>query len=153
MKHTFQERLVAGLKALGYQQLEGTRRFVIFSAGQIQILRDRPPRENKFFVGRNGALRCGPVQSRSYSVGDPSYMNEKYKAILAAGDTAIQEREREAKQQKQCCGTCKHFLAVKPVRVFQTEQDKTFDYWCNLHSFGANRCSLRCGGDDYERQP
>lgn len=85
-KHTYQERLIAGLLALGFtqQKIQPSKKYTKFT-------RDNPGAGFTILhVGKMGALRCGPSASASYSVGDPGSPNNKYyQRVLAAGDAAL----------------------------------------------------------------
>lgn len=81
MKHTFEQRLAAGLKATGWQEdPHGRSRFREFK---------RHDKSFKFFVGPNGALRSGEVATRSYSIGTASNQTGFYRQVLAAGDRVL----------------------------------------------------------------
>lgn len=82
MAKTYQERLVAGLKAKGWVADAGDR-----SKYQAFTHAEKPGR--KLFVGPNGALRSGDCASRSFSIGDAARQSEFYTAVLAAGDKAL----------------------------------------------------------------
>lgn len=74
---TYKERLVAGLKALGWvEDRTDKSKYTAFT---------HPEKEGKAFVGQYGALRLGECASRSFSIGDPANQTVVYKEILAKG--------------------------------------------------------------------
>lgn len=80
-KNTFAQRLVAGLKALGYAvDTTNKSRYLAFV---------HPEKENKAFVGSNGALRAGRSASNSMSMGDPSNLTGWYRIVLKKGDEVL----------------------------------------------------------------
>lgn len=81
---TFAERLIAGLKAMGYHEdpRPGTSKYIV-------LHRNGADRKGRVFVGPNGALRKGSAVSGSLSVGDPSHQTSIYQRILAEGDKAL----------------------------------------------------------------
>ncbi len=80
---TYQERLIAGLTAMGYKpdptNKSHYKAFV------------HPQSDGRLFVGTNGALRSGRTASSSHSVGDPSRQTGFYTKVLAKGDAAASE--------------------------------------------------------------
>ncbi len=81
-KHTYKERLMAGLLALGHLKCDDqpSKKYVAFQ---------KPGSLNKTFVGPNGALRHGVSATNSISVGCPTGPDAYFKKVLDAGDTAI----------------------------------------------------------------
>ncbi len=79
MSKTYQERLIAGLTAMGYKPIE--HKSGLYKA----FIRNGP----KMFVGPNGALRTGRSASNSHSVGDPSQQTGFYSMVLARGDATL----------------------------------------------------------------
>jgi len=79
-KHTYKERLVAGLLADGWRREQHTGAKV---PGYVK------PGMKKVFVGVNGALRTGSCKSSSWSVGDPTRVTVFYKKLLDLGDAAL----------------------------------------------------------------
>lgn len=77
---TYRERLIAGLKSMGYIAEQNRSKYDAFVHTQ---------RSNKLFVGSNGALRSGPSASNSYSLGDPANQSTLYKQILEKGDAEL----------------------------------------------------------------
>lgn len=83
-KFTFADRLVAGLKAKGWTQVQcGSRKYMEF------VKRDEKGKEHRRFVGPSGALRAGECVSRSFSIGDPGNQTAVYRAYLAEGDAVL----------------------------------------------------------------
>lgn len=79
-KHTFEERLVAGLLADGWHEVPASSRYRTFEkAGKPHV-----------FVGSSGALRMGRTASSSRSVGDPQRQTTIYQAILALGTDKLE---------------------------------------------------------------
>ncbi len=79
MSKTYQERLIAGLTAMGYKPIE--HKSGLYKA----FIRNGP----RMFVGPNGALRTGRSASNSHSVGDPSQQTGFYSMVLAKSDEAL----------------------------------------------------------------
>lgn len=77
---TFQERLCAGLKSEGWKETDRSAKYRVFI---------RNGTRNKFFVGKNGALRYGATRSNTRAVGDPSSQGAAYTQILTAGEKAL----------------------------------------------------------------
>jgi hypothetical protein len=75
---TYKERLIAGLKVLGYREIPaGSSKYAVFHKDGLK---------NKLFVGKNGALRSGLRPSGSFSQGDAGNQSPVYQRILIAGD-------------------------------------------------------------------
>lgn len=78
---TYKERLIAGLKALGYSEdPKNKSKYAAFV---------HPERNNKMFVGTAGALRSGTSASSSFSIGDPANKSKHYMIVLDAGEKAL----------------------------------------------------------------
>lgn len=92
MKHTYKERLIAGLKALGYS-VDKTNR------SKYTAL-THPGRELKSFIGANGAFRIGKSASNSTSIGDPGNQGGAYKKVLRKGDEALTPPDPSPGQQE-----------------------------------------------------
>lgn len=86
---TYEERLVAGLTALGYPEAKS-------SSSKFRAFKRVDGRF--YFVGRAGALRVGRVVSDSYSVGDPGNQTGLYSTALLAGDRALGNVKPDSKQ-------------------------------------------------------
>ena len=78
---TYEERLVAGLIAIGYSEDETKRT-------KLRCF-IKEGRANKLFVGPNGALRSGKCATKSYSIGNPSDKNSFYLDLLKRGDESF----------------------------------------------------------------
>ena len=75
---TYRDRLVAGLLACGcIVDTDDKSKYTAFK---------RLGQRTKYFVGVNGALRCGECASRSFSIGDPSNQTSVWLRILKAGE-------------------------------------------------------------------
>ena len=88
-KHTYKERLEAGLKANGFTlEHGGTSKYTTWS---------KPGHPSKLFVGKAGALRSGPCASQSWSIGDPQSQHSprcaSYRVCLKEGDKALDMAE------------------------------------------------------------
>lgn len=74
---TYQEQLIAGLKALGYSEdVTDKSKYTAFR---------KPGESVKLFVGKYGALRKGECASRSFSLGDPQNKTAIWEAIIQKG--------------------------------------------------------------------
>lgn len=82
-QHTFKERLIAGLKAMGYRQVENERSHYTAFYNPTSKLTTR------YFVGDAGALRMGSKASHSWSIGCPADKTGSYLKLLAVGDKAL----------------------------------------------------------------
>ncbi len=82
-KRTLQERLAAGLLAMGYVYIGIRGKYQHFKKGQATPGLSYYP---TLFVGKSGALRYGPVPSRSRSVDGGDRDGAFYKAVLQLGD-------------------------------------------------------------------
>ena len=88
MANTYKERLVAGIKRLGWSvDWMNKSRYTAFTKAGASC---------KLFVGPNGALRKGECATRSYSIGDAVMQSTVYKQILALGDKELAGVPREA---------------------------------------------------------
>lgn len=77
MKHTIKDRLIAGLLALGWKQVEGrSSKYTTF---------ERPGTNRRMFVGSNGALRIGRCATNSVS----AQQTQLYAECLKMGDAAL----------------------------------------------------------------
>lgn len=86
MSRTYEERLVAGLKVLGYQESQVKGRYRVFT----RIDSDRKPSEvTHVFVGPAGALRLGRCATKSHSIGRPTHQTNFYKIVLEKGDEEL----------------------------------------------------------------
>lgn len=82
---TYRERLIAGLKNLGWGVDEADKsKYTAFRKQGKQV---------RLFVGKMGALRAGRTASSSHSIGDPSNQTGKYLAILQASASKAQAAE------------------------------------------------------------
>lgn len=77
MKRTIRETLIAGLKAKGWTEAESvtTKKYIAFK---------HPEHKAYMFVGKSGALRSGPMVSKTYSL----EMTTIRRDLLAAGSLA-----------------------------------------------------------------
>ncbi len=84
-KHTYQQRLVAGLQALGCQQVASKNRYLIFRYDH------HDGGYGHYLVGKYGALRHSRTGAAvgSVSMGDNQNQTKTYKDILALGDKAL----------------------------------------------------------------
>lgn len=82
-KHTFHDRLCAGLVALG-ARLDTTDR-----SKYTAFISNSRSDNRKYFVGALGALRRGHCASDSFSIGSPTNMNAYYTLLLTKGDRAL----------------------------------------------------------------
>lgn len=81
-RHTFKDRLEAGLLADGWSKdSPGT--------GYRTPGWTKPGHSKRIFVGSNGGLRTGHNVSSSYSIGQPSCQGEVYKNLLKLGDERL----------------------------------------------------------------
>lgn len=80
---TYQERLEAGLLALGYTQDLNAR------TGKYDTFIPPKGGETRTFIGKAGALRVGRTVSSSVSLGDPSNQTGAYKHALELGDRRL----------------------------------------------------------------
>ena len=75
---TYEQRLIAGLLEMGWQEDKTDRsRYTAFR---------KLGTDTRVFVGPSGALRTGRNASASHSIGDPSRKTAIYNKVLAAGD-------------------------------------------------------------------
>lgn len=81
---TFEERLCAGLVALGWTEVEGRSKYREFRKEGMRNL----------FVGKAGALRAGNCASQSWSIGQPGKEQGFYSKVLTEGDKAIGESKQ-----------------------------------------------------------
>ena len=81
MKHTYHDRLVAGLTAMGYKVVNNKSRYAFLYTSD----------KYKLFVGANGALRSGECATASHSIGQASSQSTFYKMVLVKGDAALAE--------------------------------------------------------------
>lgn len=72
----YHDRLVAGLKTLGFKEDYSSR------SAKYTCLVHPTNAQSKYFVGRNGALRAGKCATQSYSVGDPSRQTPTFKLLF-----------------------------------------------------------------------
>lgn len=101
MKHTFHDRLCAGLEAKGWKRdlTDRSRYDAYFHPQSVQNVR--------YFVGPNGALRQGECASRSHSVGDAVEPHTKiYRVFLDAGDTHLYLLRYGKEPEKQVAPVC-----------------------------------------------
>lgn len=81
MANTYQERLIAGLKAKGWREDRTDKsKYTAFTTAGVS---------GKLFVGPNGALRQGDCASKSHSIGRPTTQSKVYLQFLVAGDQAL----------------------------------------------------------------
>lgn len=81
---TYKERLIAGLKAMGYVEDPNDRsKYVAFKDRNSHL---------KLFVGNAGALRKGRCASDSFSLGDPSRQTAFYQTVLLNGDATFKQK-------------------------------------------------------------
>lgn len=72
---TYQERLCAGLLAMGFQpNANRSGKYIAFTANT---------KGDYYFVGPAGALRFGRCSSASFSIGDPTRRTAIYERILS----------------------------------------------------------------------
>lgn len=78
---TYEQRLIAGLVAMGWQEDRTDRsRYTAFR---------KLGAESRVFVGPSGALRIGANASSSHSIGDPSRQTAAYLRVLNAGNPNV----------------------------------------------------------------
>lgn len=89
-KHTYKERLEAGLAAYGFVRdaARSTSKYTAWTRGR--------PNDAYRFVGTSGAFRVGATATNSHSVGCPSNKTERYMALLAKGDAALTSQAKGA---------------------------------------------------------
>jgi hypothetical protein len=82
----YQERLIAGLLALGFTACPSrSGKYQAFNRNEL----DKENRDVYLFVGSSGALRKGHCASDSFSIGDPARQSPAYRLILEKGDKAL----------------------------------------------------------------
>lgn len=80
---TYKQRLIRGLLALGYTQVESaSRKYEVFQ----KLRSDDGSILCRLHVGKAGALRSGHTATNSRSIGTPDNQTTFYAGILKAGE-------------------------------------------------------------------